>query len=576
MTSFHPRSHYFALCRLTIRVFSIVAIAILAFCVSRAQDVTITLRDYKEGGAAAAHDAPTKILEGKWRSLYPAVLIDAPVHGYAFVLVKRDAKGQCTPSSLAATNSVFRRSLSWRELSKDIESALAPKGDAPKESWFWLTRIFNPKTASDKNADSVPRLLEVFPVIVPEDADKILQNRNVVWAHIGVSEKGRITEVNLEAAYEFASPYFPQITQALKQWKFAPAKNGGAPVASQVVMPLCFITQHTLDLAVHKPSANRQNPRPLGTPAAPEYPLSLKRLGLNGEAQVSFVINKQGKVSDAVVLRTSHPLFGDAALGAVRKWKYSPVMENGEPVEFPMTIPIAFQLGDSEQADKSRLLDKKTQEALPPQFRFDVAPRSHFDDVPMYPHELLPDKKLKGEVEVIVLIDEWGGVAEAKIRRATHPEFGQAMLAAVSRHKYEPALRNGRQTATLQVYRHTFNRDENSNLSAKSLKLLSLEQKQSENIFSAEALDEQPKELSPLKLTTPMPLKRLGMTTGASEVEFLLDEDGRVHLPRAVSASSPEFGYAAVQAVAYRYFGLARKNGKPVTARLRIAVEFSD
>jgi protein TonB len=57
------------------------------------------------------------------------------------------------------------------------------------------------------------------------------------------------------------------------------------------------------------------------------------------EAQV----DTRGRVKTVKVLR-GHPLFDEAALEAVRQWRYQPLLLNGEPTEFILTVTVQFNL----------------------------------------------------------------------------------------------------------------------------------------------------------------------------------------------------------------------------------------
>jgi protein TonB len=48
-------------------------------------------------------------------------------------------------------------------------------------------------------------------------------------------------------------------------------------------------------------------------------------------------------VRDVRVLR-SRPLLDDAAIDAVRQWRFTPTLLNGEPVAVVMTVTVAFSL----------------------------------------------------------------------------------------------------------------------------------------------------------------------------------------------------------------------------------------
>ena len=54
-------------------------------------------------------------------------------------------------------------------------------------------------------------------------------------------------------------------------------------------------------------------------------------------------IDATGKVTDAKVLR-SIPLLDQAALSAVRQWRYAPTCLNGAGIPLIITVPVSFKL----------------------------------------------------------------------------------------------------------------------------------------------------------------------------------------------------------------------------------------
>jgi periplasmic protein TonB len=55
------------------------------------------------------------------------------------------------------------------------------------------------------------------------------------------------------------------------------------------------------------------------------------------------VIGKDGTVRDLQV-RSGHPMLAQAAVDAVRQWRYRPYLLNGQPVEVDTQIDINFTL----------------------------------------------------------------------------------------------------------------------------------------------------------------------------------------------------------------------------------------
>lgn len=66
----------------------------------------------------------------------------------------------------------------------------------------------------------------------------------------------------------------------------------------------------------------------------PEYPVSSARKGQEGWVAVSFVINEDGEVEDPVVQDSSGlKAFEKATLQAVKRWQYSPAVQDGKPIQ---------------------------------------------------------------------------------------------------------------------------------------------------------------------------------------------------------------------------------------------------
>jgi TonB family protein len=77
----------------------------------------------------------------------------------------------------------------------------------------------------------------------------------------------------------------------------------------------------------------------------PEYPSIAKKNHMCGETVLHVTVEKDGSVQNLQYI--SGPIvFTDAAMRAVKKWKYSPTLCDGDPVKADTTIRVAFSLGD--------------------------------------------------------------------------------------------------------------------------------------------------------------------------------------------------------------------------------------
>jgi TonB family protein len=77
--------------------------------------------------------------------------------------------------------------------------------------------------------------------------------------------------------------------------------------------------------------------------ARPVYPAEALAARVQGVVILETVIATDGSVSEAKVLR-SIPLLDQAAIDAVRQWRFQPTLLNGQPVEVVMVVTVNFTL----------------------------------------------------------------------------------------------------------------------------------------------------------------------------------------------------------------------------------------
>jgi len=75
----------------------------------------------------------------------------------------------------------------------------------------------------------------------------------------------------------------------------------------------------------------------------PVYPPIAQRTRIQGVVVMEATVSKDGSVESLRIV-SGHPLLSQAALDAVRQWRYRPTMLNGEPVEVITTITVTFYL----------------------------------------------------------------------------------------------------------------------------------------------------------------------------------------------------------------------------------------
>jgi len=75
---------------------------------------------------------------------------------------------------------------------------------------------------------------------------------------------------------------------------------------------------------------------------SPSYPRVARQARLGGRVTVRAVIAPDGSVESVEVFSSTNPLFNDAAVEAVRRWRYRPALMNGRPVRVYFSVVVDF------------------------------------------------------------------------------------------------------------------------------------------------------------------------------------------------------------------------------------------
>jgi protein TonB len=78
--------------------------------------------------------------------------------------------------------------------------------------------------------------------------------------------------------------------------------------------------------------------------SAPRYPEVARKARIEGTVLVEATIDQAGNVVDARVLNDIGMGCGQAALDAIRGWRYEPATLNGRPVSVYLEVSVSFQL----------------------------------------------------------------------------------------------------------------------------------------------------------------------------------------------------------------------------------------
>ncbi len=185
-----------------------------------------------------------------------------------------------------------------------------------------------------------PKLLTKVNPVYPEEARKAgLQGVVILSARTDV--QGRVKDVMILRSV-------PALNQAaidaVKQWVYEPLIIDGAAKEAVFTTTIAFKLNGAKKEGAEPAAGTKDQVQPkLITKVNPVYPEAARKAGIQGVVLVEAKIDAQGNVVAVKVVK-SVPELDQAAIDAVKQWKYEPVVIEGKPVGVVFTVTIKFAL----------------------------------------------------------------------------------------------------------------------------------------------------------------------------------------------------------------------------------------
>jgi TonB family protein len=156
-----------------------------------------------------------------------------------------------------------------------------------------------------------------------------------VVVHAFVDDDGRVCFVRILHGLE---PFAEYAIEAVKRWTFEPASTKGTPVGVWVEIPFEFrFSGARLD-----PSDRYEEPKPVSR-VYPRYPEFAKEARIEGRVVLRVWVDTNGEVINVKITEGVTGL-NEAAVEAIKHWKFRPARMNGKPVASSLEIPLEFHL----------------------------------------------------------------------------------------------------------------------------------------------------------------------------------------------------------------------------------------
>ncbi len=74
----------------------------------------------------------------------------------------------------------------------------------------------------------------------------------------------------------------------------------------------------------------------------PQYPAMARQLKIEGTVELEATVSETGAVEEVAIV-SGNPLFTKPAAETVKKWKFTPFLQDGKPVRASAPISIVFR-----------------------------------------------------------------------------------------------------------------------------------------------------------------------------------------------------------------------------------------
>jgi len=365
-----------------------------------------------------------------------------------------------TRFSLITISFLLSCSVLWAqsETAKPSPETSAPAPSSSATIPGGLRSPLNTKTCSDQTPQ--PCLTPPRPTHSPkpeyskEARKKLIAGIVVLYLEVGTDGRPRNIKVVRSLGYGLDE----EAIKAAEKWEFAPGTYNAIPVATAVNIEVTF-HPYPKEWETSKPGPETSAPAPSSSTGMPPdstkvelingvhavYPEAAREKELQGQVWLKVHISETGDVEGVDVL-SGDPILAEAAVDAVKKWKFKPYIKDGRPAKVLYKMPMDF-------AFNGKVTDIQTppagagtsSNANPLQISAGVSQGLLIHKVePVYPMNAR-QLGIEGAVVLHAFIDETGRISNLEPISGPKELIAPA-IAAVLQWRYRPYLMEGKPT----------------------------------------------------------------------------------------------------------------------------------
>ncbi len=195
------------------------------------------------------------------------------------------------------------------------------------------------------------------------------------------------------------------------------------------------------------------------TKVFPVYPPIARQARIEGTVVLKAVISKEGSIEELTPV-SGHPMLVQAAIDAVKQWKYKPYLVNSEPVEVDTEIQVNFTLSPTDSPPSVNAApDAQMSEVAGPSPKPEESagpggkPLYHQGEGASDPKlisqvdpeysEKARKARLQGLVALSIIVEPDGTPSNIQVSRSLGRDLDVKAIEAVKKWRFQPSMKDG-------------------------------------------------------------------------------------------------------------------------------------
>lgn len=195
-----------------------------------------------------------------------------------------------------------------------------------------------------------PRIIKKVEPVYPVKARQARVEGNVILG-TRIDTQGRVSRVMVYSSKDFM--LVQAAMDAVKQWVYEPLIIDGKPREAVFTTQVRFKLRRDKVEKAGVPEDVEEGVLKIGDgvevpklikKVEPVYPVEARKAFVQGVVVLEVTIDIEGNVEKVEVWRSESSLLNQAAIDAVKQWKYEPKMSKGKPVRLAFNVTLTFRL----------------------------------------------------------------------------------------------------------------------------------------------------------------------------------------------------------------------------------------